>query len=103
MAAPRAVQLTELESKVLGLVSDDYESPASISGDIARELGRSVEEAEVSAALRALVHKGLVAAFRYNKEAEAFEHIELNPNMAAEKLWYLALPRGRTEIDQSAI
>jgi hypothetical protein len=97
------MQLTKFQKEVLGWVGDDYESPASISADIGRELGRTVPEAEVSAALRALVQHGLVAAFRYDKEAEAFERIELGPDLASEHLWYLALPRGRTESDKAAI
>jgi hypothetical protein len=97
------VQLTEFQREVLRWIGDDYESPASISGDIARELGRPVTEAEVSAALQVLVQHGLVAAFRYDNEAQAFERVELGPHLASEKLWYLALPRGRTESDHAAI
>jgi hypothetical protein len=103
MADPIAAQLTDFEREVLGWLLDDYESPTSIAGDIARELGRSVTEAEVSETLRVLVQKGLAAAFRYNKEAEAFERIGLSSNMASDGLWYLALARGRSEIDQTAI
>jgi hypothetical protein len=103
MAAPTAADLSELEIEVLGWLLDDYESPSSITDDIARGLDRPVTEAEVSETLRGLVRKGLAAAFRYNKEAEAFEPIELSPDMASDGLWYLALPRGRSEIDQAAI
>ena len=103
MAAPNAAQLTQFEREVLGWLCDDYESPSSITKDIARELGRAVTEAEVSAALRVLVQKGLAGAFLYNKEAEAFERVDVSSNTASDNLWYLALPRGRTEIDQAAI
>jgi len=42
------------ELEVLGWVADDYEAPHTITGDIARETGRSTTEAEVRAALLAL-------------------------------------------------
>jgi|SRR3954465_964375 len=103
MAAPRAAPPTEFEKEVLGWLFDDYESPSSIAGDIARDLGRPVTEAQVSGALRALVEKGFAEAFQYNKEAEAFERIELSSSAASTDLWYLASPRGRTEIDRAAI
>ena len=102
MAAPTAAQLTEFEREVLGWLLDDYESPSSIAGDIARELDRPVTEAQVSEALRALVQKGLAEAFRYDKEAEAFERIQLSSD-TSDDIWYLALPRGRSEVDQAAI
>jgi hypothetical protein len=103
MAAPRAVPLTELEKEVLGWLFDDYESARSITNDIGRELQRPMTETDIAAALRALVEKGFALAFRYNKDAKAFEPVELRETTGSDDIWFLASPRGRTEIDQAAI
>lgn len=95
--------LTEFQREVLGWVRDDYESPETICGDIARKLGRAVSSAEVSAALAALVGEGLVAAFRYNKAEETFERVDLDAHADAGGLWYLALSRGAAQSDRAAL
>lgn len=51
----------------------------------------------------ALVEKGFAVAFQYNKEIEAFEPVELHATTASDDIWFLASPRGHTEIDQAAI
>lgn len=87
------------ELEVLGWLLNDYESPSSISADLARELGRRVTEAEVSDALAALASRGLAQAFRFVRGA----WVEVEPDQArdCDDLWFLATNEGRRTVSDA--
>ena len=86
--------LTPFEREVLAWVFEDYEAIHTIRGDIARDLGRSVSEEEVGAALLTLARAGYVDAFLC--DSSGFESADVDKHPLAE-LWFLGNEAGLAE------
>jgi hypothetical protein len=81
------------ELEVLGWVADDYEAPHTIAGDIARELGRAVSEAEVRTALLGLAKHGLVQAYVFEAGENRYRPVNFVEAQAATEAWFMAANR----------
>ena len=77
------------ELEVLGWVAEDYEAPHTIAGDIARELGRSVSEAEVRTALLGLARQGLVQAYVFEAGENRYRPVSFTEAQAAAEAWFM--------------
>jgi hypothetical protein len=84
MKSPSAFEL-----EVLEWVVHDYEAPHTIVGDIARELGRPVSDAEVRAALLELTSRGLVQAFVFEAADNRYRAVTLAEAQAAAEAWFM--------------
>jgi hypothetical protein len=85
----------EFEQQVLGWVTDDYEAPHTIAGDISRELGRPVAEAEVLEALASLARAGFVQAFAFDRKSWRYVPIDVSALLEQEDPWFYTTPTGR--------
>jgi len=90
------------ELQVLGWIADDFEAPHTITSDIARDLKRSVSEAEVRAALLALAQSGLVQAYLYEPAGRRYKPIPYREAEAAEDVWFMATEAGIAHWKRSA-
>jgi len=81
---------TALETEVLSRVAEDYEAPHTIAGDIARDLERSISEAEVLTALLSLARSGLVQAYVYEPSSQRYRAISASEASAAQDPWFKA-------------
>jgi hypothetical protein len=77
------------ELQVLEWVAHDYEAPHTIAGDMARELGRGVSDAEVRAALLELTRRGLVQAFLFEAADNRYRPVTLAEAQAAAEAWFM--------------
>jgi hypothetical protein len=80
-----------LELEVLSRVAEDYEAAHTITGDIARDLKRSISEAEVRQALLALARGGLVQAYLYDASAQRYRTISPTEAEAAKEPWFMSI------------
>ena len=87
------------ELVVLGVVADDYEAIHTIRADLERDLGRSISENELGAALIRLATSGLVDAFYYDQSLRRYRQADL-AKFSASELWFFITPRGRAEYDR---
>lgn len=87
--------LNALEISVLGWILYDYESPHTISGNVAQDLGRSVTEQEVLEALTALAIHGLATPFNYDASTQSYRKVQINEEKKTNDLWFFASPSGR--------
>ena len=90
MSKPSAFEL-----EVLDHVSDDYEAPHTIAGDISKALNRTISEADIRLALLALASNGLVQAYAYDAERKRYSPISASEAQASQDPWFMAAPAGR--------
>ncbi len=90
------------ELEVLGRVADDYETPHTIAGDIARDLKRAVSEAEVRDALLALARGGLVQAYIYDATGEQYRTVTPAEAQSAKDPWFMSNSAGAAEWERHA-
>ena|ERR1700680_2243680 len=90
------------EHEVLGRGGNDYETPHTIAGELARDLGRSVTESEVRAALISLASKGLVQAYVF--EASRSDYVPISSAAASqeEAAWFMMSAKGRESYENEA-
>jgi hypothetical protein len=86
------------ELEVLGWVADDYEAPHTITQDIARESGRPTTEAEVRAALLALVQSGLVQAYVHDPQAQRYKPVTYTEASSADDPWFMTTAAGKAAV-----
>jgi hypothetical protein len=84
---------TALQREVLSRVAEDYEAAHTITADIARDLGRSVSEAEVTVALLELARAGSVQAYVYDKSTQRYRKVSPGEAEAAKEAWFMAINR----------
>ena len=77
------------ELEVLAWVAEDYEAPYTIAGDIARELGRYVSEAEVRTALLGLARQALVQAYVFEAGENRYRPVNLTEAQATTEAWFM--------------
>ena len=87
--------LGAFELEVLEWVAQDYEAPHTISGDIARELGRAVSDAEVRAALLDLTDRGLVRAYVFEPAAGQYRQVSPAEAHTTKDPWFMATQSSR--------
>ena len=90
------------ELEVLGWVADDYEAPHTITGDIARETGRSTTEAEVRAALLALAQSAMVQAYVYDAQTQSYKPVTYREAAMATDAWFMSTAAGVAELGRHA-
>ncbi len=95
-------KLSAFELEVLGRVAEDYKAPHTIAGDIARELKRSISEADVQAALLALAQSGMVQAYVYDPQHQRYNPITPNDAQSAKEPWFIATATGFSERERHA-
>jgi hypothetical protein len=78
------------ELEVLGWVAEDYEAPHTIAGDIAREIGRPVSEAEVRCALLDLTERGLVQAYAFEPGSGRYRSVTSAEARTIPEPWFMA-------------
>jgi len=87
------------ELVVLGAVADDHEAIHTIRPDLERDLGRSISENEIGAALVRLVTSGLVDALFYDKTLRRYRRADL-AEFSASELCFSITPHGRAEYER---
>jgi hypothetical protein len=85
-----------LQREVLSRVAEDYEAAHTITSDIARDLGRSISEAEVTQALLELARAGAVQAYVYDVSSQRYRTISPAEAEAAKEAWFMAIDRRKT-------
>jgi len=85
---------SQFEIEVLGYVENDYENVSSIHGDVQRDLGRSISEAELFSALCKLVSCDLADAFAFDASSNGFLKVTVTSSAQADDLWFLANANG---------
>ena len=85
--------------EVLARVGDDYEAVHTIRGDIERDLGRSVSDAEVATALLRLEALGFVDAFEFDTAGNRFAHTA-STGRDTNDLWFQMSTLGRLEYEK---
>ena len=91
------MNLDPLEAEVLGWLLDDFETPKTLAGDVAREFGSSTSKDSVSAVLARLVAKGLAQAFEFDGRSNTFRPIAF-PDLPL-SAWFMATRAGRALVD----
>ena len=86
---PSGASAFELE--VLSRVAEDYEAAHTIAADMARDLKRTVSEAEVRQALLTLARGGLVQAYFYDDGAQRYRTISPAEAEAAQQPWFMSI------------
>jgi hypothetical protein len=94
---PPAVDAFELD--VLGAVTNDYEAVHTMRGDLERDLGRPVSDAELSLTLTRLVELGFVDAFVFDSTLGTYRRAKPG-EVAPTELWFFASQAGRTEYER---
>jgi hypothetical protein len=89
------MKLSDFQFEVLGWVMDDYESLDTITEDIRREFGSSVEETEILEALISLVKKCFVQPYIFDQENSRYRKIEPIQLKEHTGLWFCATQSGR--------
>ncbi len=79
----------EFRECVLGFISNDFEAPATIAGDIASAMGCGVTEAEVLGALLELARHGRAQAYLYNAGLNRYDPVEVDKT-PRDQLWFKA-------------
>jgi hypothetical protein len=96
------MNLSAIEDEVLGSCADDYEAPHTIAADIARDIGRSVSEAEVRAAFIALTESGLVQAYLFDRADNRYKAISVTEASLNGDAWFFITPEGRRVADEAS-
>jgi hypothetical protein len=84
-----------LQREVLSRVAEDYEAARTITSDIARDLGRSVSEVEVTQALLELARAGSVQAYVYDTSTQRYRAVSPAEAEVAKEAWFKAINRGK--------
>ena len=92
----------EIELEVLEWLTSNHEAPHTIAGDIGRELGRSVEEAEILRALVTLAHAGLVASYIFDKTSSTYQQVDLSSMLTPNDVWFRATTFGQPACDATS-
>jgi|GEM_PF-3382247 len=82
--------LSDFQKEVLNRISDDFEAAHTITGDISRDAGKEVSEADVLAALLSLVEAGLASAFQYNEVTQTYEQMDGSQAASLAEPWFFA-------------
>ena len=90
------------ELEVLGRVTEDYEAPHTIVGDIVRDTGRITNESEVRAALLALAQRGLVQTYVYDSGGHRYRPITHSEALAVGDPWFMSTAAGNAELERDA-
>ena len=80
---------SKFELDVLEFVRDDYEAVHTIRDNVARDVGRTVPDSEIAAALINLVNAGLVDVFLLDSKPPFNRKVKIGA-APVEELWFLA-------------
>jgi len=83
--------LSKFDQLVFNAAYNDYEAPHTISADLSRILGRTVEEQETLAAFGRLTYLGLVQAFQFNAVAQQYRPVQPAMLSSVSDPWFLAV------------
>ena len=85
-------QISGFQLDVLSRVTDDFEAPHTIAGDLERDLGRPVSDAEVLAVLVELTAAGLTCAYQYSHTDQRYVRIEAAQVGLVPDPWFRSTP-----------
>jgi hypothetical protein len=96
------MSLSAIEEEVVWACSDDIEAPRTIFAGIGERSEQPVTEASIRSILLSLAERGLVQAYRYDKQLGQW--LELPPVAAAKDAdpWFRSTARGIEEVDDEA-
>jgi len=83
--------LSKFDQLVLDAAYNDYEAPHTISADLSRILGRTVDEQEALAAFGRLTHLGLVQAFQFDAVVQEYRPVQPAMLSTVSEPWFLAV------------
>ena len=87
--------------EILGRCGNDYEAPHTIASDLARDLGRTVTEEEVRAALIDLAVAGQVDAYIFLPCQSEYVRISPTEATSIDQPWFMMSQKGRAEYGAS--
>lgn len=87
--------MDNLQAQLLGLVALDYESMDSIYSELCESIGYAPTDEEIAKGVKALIEKGLVAAYIYSAQKKAYEPIEHRDMPSLRQAWYMATSKGK--------
>ena len=76
------------ENEVLEMCGNDFEAPQTIAGDLSRELGRRISEAEVRGALMHLTSAGKLQAYVFESSSNRYVPISSAVAAQTEQAWF---------------